>query len=280
MPPSTDVRIRPVRHHGRLVAAALAAFFLAGLLWSLARNPNIHWAVVGKYLLKDLTLQGVGVTVYLAAISMVIGLAGGVVVAVMRLSRNPVLSSLAWLFIWIFRGTPVLVQIIFWGFLGAFYKQISIGIPFTDLTFWSADTNSLVTPMVAALLALGLNEMAYSAEIIRAGILSVDEGQYEAAHSLGMTPGQTLRRIILPQAMRMIIPPMGSETIMMLKTTALVSVIAGSDLLTNLQQVYAQNFEVIPLLIVASIWYLAMTSLLSIPQYYLERRYGKGRSRT
>ncbi len=154
--------------------------------------------------------------------------------------------------------------------------QLIFGIPFTDITFFSASTSTIVTGSVAALLALGLNEMAYASEIVRAGILAVDEGQTEAAHSLGMTPAATTRRIVLPQAMRVIVPPMGNETITMLKSTALVSVISGHDLLTNLQNVYSQNFQVIPLLIVASVWYLALTSLLSIPQAWLERRYSRG----
>ncbi|GAA4038612.1 amino acid ABC transporter permease [Nonomuraea soli] len=161
------------------------------------------------------------------------------------------------------------MQILFWGFFGIFYPEIDLGV-------WSAPANEVITPMVAALLALGLNETAYAAEIIRGGIQSVDRGQNEAAHSLGMTPALTMRRIILPQAMRVIVPPMGNETINMLKTTALVSVIAAAELMTQVQRIYSQNYQTIPLLIVASLWYLVLTSLLSIPQAYLERRYGRG----
>ena len=179
----------------------------------------------------------------------------------------------------LFRGTPQIVQLLFWGFLGALYPKIALGIPFTHIHAVSAETHTVISVFVAALLGLGLNEAAYSSEIVRSGILSVDEGQTEAAYSLGMTPGQTMRRIILPQAMRVIIPPMGNETISMLKLTSLVSVIAGNDLLTNLETAYAQNFRVIPLLIVACIWYLALTSLLSVGQFFLERRYGRGATR-
>ncbi|HYY12048.1 MAG TPA: amino acid ABC transporter permease, partial [Kineosporiaceae bacterium] len=191
-----------------------------------------------------------------------------------------VLSAISGLFVWAFRGTPLLVQIIFWGFLGVFYERLSLGVPFGGPTFWSAQTSAVITPTIAALLALGLNEMAYASEIVRAGLLAVDHGQTEAAHSLGMTPNLTMRRIVLPQAMRVIVPPMGNETITMLKSTALVSVISGADLLTNLQAVYAQNFKIIPLLVVASIWYLVLVTLLSIPQAWLERRYGRGVARS
>jgi polar amino acid transport system permease protein len=207
---------------------------------------------------------------------MVIGLVGGVGVAIMRLSQNYVLRWVALAYVWFFRGTPVLVQIIFWGFLGAFYPRIIIGIPFTDVVFFDEQTSRLVTGTTAAILALGLNEIAYAAEIVRGGISSVATGQREAAASLGLSPAVTLRKVVLPQAMRVIVPPMGNEVITMLKTTALVSVIAGKDLLTNLQQAYAQNFRVIPLLVVASLWYLAMVTVLSLAQSRLEKRFGRG----
>jgi polar amino acid transport system permease protein len=270
----------PVRHPGRWVAAAVVLLVAAALAQSLATNPNLDWPTVGEYLFKDLTLRGIWVTVYLTVAAMVIGVVGGIVVAVMRLSDNPVLSAISGLFVWAFRGTPLLVQIIFWGFLGVFYERLSLGVPFGGPTFWSAQTSAVITPTIAALLALGLNEMAYASEIVRAGLLAVDHGQTEAAHSLGMTPNLTMRRIVLPQAMRVIVPPMGNETITMLKSTALVSVISGADLLTNLQAVYAQNFKIIPLLVVASIWYLVLVTLLSIPQAWLERRYGRGVARS
>ncbi|MFH0242274.1 amino acid ABC transporter permease [Streptomyces sp. HK10] len=271
-----ELRTVPVRHWGRWAAAAAALTAGGGTVWSLAKNPNLDWPTVGDYLLHDLVFSGLWTTVWLTAASMVMGLVGGTVVAVMRLSDNLVLSSLASLFVWVFRGTPILVQIIFWGYMGAFYEQVMIGIPFTDITFFSAPTSELVTPTIAALLALGLNEVAYASEVIRGGIQSIDKGQTEAAHSLGMRPGMTLRRIVLPQAMRVIVPPMGNDTVTMLKTTALVSVIAGHDLMSNIQDVYAQNYKVIPLLVVAAIWYLVLVSLLSIPQSWLERRYGRG----
>lgn len=266
----------PVRHVGRTVAAVLVALVVAGVLWSLAKNPNLDWPTIGHYLFAELTLRGVLVTVVLTVVSMLIGVVGGVGVAVMRLSDNYVLRWVALAYVWFFRGTPVLVQIIFWGYLGAFYPTTSIGIPFTGITFYSAQTSTLVTATTAAVLALGLNEVAYAAEIVRGGITSVPVGQREAAASLGLTPAATMRKVVLPQAMRVIVPPMGNEVITMLKTTALVSVIAGKDLLTNLQQVYSQNFRVIPLLVVASIWYLAMVTVLGLLQSRLERRFGRG----
>ena len=266
----------PLRHPLRWASGILVGLVAASLVLAFAQNPNIDWPTVGEYLFAPLTLQGLATTVFLTVAAMVIGLSGGVVVAIMRLSPNPVMRVVSGLFVWIFRGTPVLLQLIFWGFIGAFLPKIVIGIPFTSIEFWSVQTSDLIPATIAALLALGLNEMAYASEIVRAGIQSVDHGQTEAAHSLGMTPGRTMRRIVLPQAMRVIVPPMGNEVITMLKTTALVSVIAGRDLMSNLQAAYAQNFKIIPLLIVAAIWYLVLTSILSIPQAWLERRFGRG----
>lgn len=266
----------PVRHVGRTVAAVLVAIVVLSVLWSLAKNPNLDWPTIGQYLFAELTLRGIVVTITLTVVSMVIGIIGGVGVAVMRLSDNYVLRWVALAYVWFFRGTPVLVQIIFWGYLGAFYPRTTVGIPFTDVVFFDERTSTLVTATTAAILALGLNEIAYAAEIVRGGITSVAPGQREAAASLGLSPAVTMRKVVLPQAMRVIVPPMGNEVITMLKTTALVSVIAGKDLLTNLQQAYAQNFRVIPLLVVASLWYLAMVTVLSIAQSRLEKRFGRG----
>ncbi|MGW3356188.1 amino acid ABC transporter permease [Streptomyces bungoensis] len=273
------IEIVPVRHYARWAAAVVSVAALAGLVGSLAKNGNLHWDIVGTYLFAGLIFDGLATTLWLTAAAMALGLCLGTLIAVMRLSTNPVLYGLATFFVWIFRGTPLLVQIIFWGYAAALYKYVMIGIPFTHVTFFKAETNSLLTPAIAALLALGLNEAAYASEIVRAGIQSVDPGQAEAAHSLGMRPALTMRRIVLPQAMRVIIPPMGNETINMLKMTALVSIISAHDLMSNIQDVYAQNYQIIPMLVVASIWYLALVTLLSIPQAWLERRYGRGTAR-
>ncbi len=277
-PPAAEPVV-PLRHWGRWAAAVLALAALVGLVGSLAKNDNLRWDVVGKYLFSPLVFDGLVTTLWLTAASMVLGVVLGTGIAVMRLSANPVLYGLSTLFVWAFRGTPLLVQIIFWGYAGALYEKIMIGIPFTTVTFLEFDTNAVLTPAVAALLALGLNEAAYASEIVRAGIQSVDPGQTEAAHSLGMTGALAMRRIVLPQAMRVIIPPMGNETINMLKTTALVSVISAHDPMSNIQAVYAQNYQVIPMLVVASVWYLALVSLLAAPQAWLERRFGRGSHR-
>jgi polar amino acid transport system permease protein len=243
---------------------------------SVATNPRFGWGTVGDYLFDDRILRGLALTLELTVIAMVVGVALGVFFAVMRLSPNPLVAAASSFYIWLFRGTPVLVQILFWSFISALYPRISLGVPFGGPELLSGNANAIVTPFVAAVLALGLNEGAYMAEIVRAGILSVDEGQNEAAQALGMSRMQTMRRIVLPQAMRVIIPPTGNETISMLKTTSLVSVIATQELLYSAQLIYAVNYLQIPLLIVASLWYLTVTSVLSIGQYYVERRFGRG----
>jgi polar amino acid transport system permease protein len=273
-----DIRAVPVRHPGRWLAAAIVLVVAVALIHSVATNPRFEWDVVGEYLFDERILEGLRVTLELTVIAMAIGIVLGVLLAVMRLSPNPLVSGSSWLYIWFFRGTPVLVQIIFWYFISALYPKIAIGIPFGP-AFIHENANDLIHPFTAAILALGLNEGAYMAEIVRAGIISVEEGQSDAAHSLGMTRLQTMRRIVLPQAMRVIIPPTGNETISMLKTTSLVSVIAVADLLYAAQAIYAVNFKTIPLLITASIWYLACTSVLYVGQYYLERYYGRGAAR-
>ena len=254
-------------------------FLVAVLINSVATNSRFQWGVVGHFLFDSRILHGARITLELTALSMLVGIVLGVVLAIMRLSPNWLVSGSSSFYVWFFRGTPVLVQILFWSYVGALYPKISIGIPFGGPVFASASANSLIKPFVAGLLGLGLNEAAYMAEIVRAGILSVDEGQSEAAQSLGMTRLQTLRRVILPQAMRVIIPPTGNETISMLKTSSLVSVIAYTELLYSAQLIYSVNYKTIPLLMVAAIWYLVFTTVLSIGQYYIERHYGRGTSR-
>jgi polar amino acid transport system permease protein len=258
-----EIKAIPVRHPGRWVAAAIVLVLAAALAKSIATNPRFQWGIVGHYFFSSRVLHGLVVTLELTAISMAIGIALGTLLAVMRLSPNPLVSGASWLYIGLFRGTPVLVQILFWSFISALYPQLSLGIPFGP-QFAHFNANSVITPFVAGMLALGLNEGAYMAEIVRAGIISVEEGQTEAAQALGMTRLQTMRRIVLPQAMRVIIPPTGNETISMLKTTSLVSVIATTELLYSVQLIYAVNYRTIPLLIVASIWYLIVTTVLTI----------------
>jgi polar amino acid transport system permease protein len=274
-----EIQAVPVRHPGRWVAAAVILVLAATLIQSVATNPNFHWSIVGDYFFSSRILHGLVVTLELTAISMAIGIVLGIVLAVMRLSPNPLVAGASWVYVWFFRGTPVLVQLLFWSFISALYPRIHLGIPFIAPDLVSGDANQIITPFAAAILGLGLNEAAYMAEIVRAGILSVDEGQTEAAAALGMTRLQTMRRIVLPQAMRVIVPPTGNETISMLKTTSLVSVIAYTELLYSVQLIYAVNFRQIPLLIVASLWYLIVTTVLSIGQYYVERYFGRGTAR-
>ncbi|WP_232247448.1 amino acid ABC transporter permease [Kitasatospora azatica] len=280
------IKAVPVRHPGRWAGAIVVAVLAAMLIHALVTNPQFQWHVVGQYLFDSSILHGLGVTLELTALSMLIGVSGGTVLAIMRLSPNPVLSSTAWFYIWIFRGTPVLVQLLFWNFLGALWGKLSIGVPFGGFlglsdggAFWSEDTNKLIPLFVAALLGLGLNEAAYMAEIVRGGIQSVPLGQTEAAHALGMSQSSTMRRIILPQAMRVIIPPTGNETISMLKTTSLVSAISLEELLRAGENIYSRTFQTIPLLVVVSLWYLFLTSILTVVQYYIERHYARGANR-
>ena len=277
--PSEEIRAVPVRHYGRWIAAAVVAIIAVSLARSVVTNPRFQWDVVGDYLFDQRVLDGIVITIELTVLAMVIGIVLGLVLAIMRLSPNPLLSGGSSFYIWFFRGTPVLVQIVFWFYIAALYPSIDLGIPFGP-SFIHLDANTLIGKFVAATLALGLNEGAYMSEIVRAGIISVDEGQTDAAQALGMSRMQTMRRIVLPQAMRVIVPPTGNETISMLKTTSLVAFIALSDLFYSVQLIYSVNYKTIPLLIVASLWYLFMTSVLTIGQYYLERYYGRGRTRT
>jgi polar amino acid transport system permease protein len=273
-----DIKAIPVRRPGRWLAAAIVLVLALALAHSVATNPRFRWGTVGHYLFSSRILDGLLVTLELTVIAMAVGIVLGVVLAVMRLSPNPLVAGAASAYIWFFRGTPVLVQLLFWSFISALYPRISLGIPFGPALV-HGNANAIITPFVAAILGLGLNEAAYMAEIVRAGIVSVDEGQTDAAHSLGMTRLMTMRRIVLPQAMRVIIPPTGNETISMLKTSSLVSVIAYKELLYSVQLIYAVNFLQIPLLLVASIWYLVVTTILSIAQYYVERRFGRSSAR-
>jgi polar amino acid transport system permease protein len=276
--PPDEIKAIPVRHPGRWVAAAIVAFLAVALGNSMASNSRFEWGIVGHYFTSHRVLSGLVVTLELTVVSMAIGIALGILLAVMRLSPNPLVGGASWLYIWLFRGTPVLVQILLWYNIAALYPRFSVGIPFGP-TFAHFTASSIITPFVAGMLALGLNEGAYMAEIVRAGIISVPEGQTQAAQSLGMTRLQTMRRIVLPQAMRVIIPPTGNETISMLKTTSLVSVIAVTELTYSAQLIYSVNYRTIQLLIVASLWYLIVTTVLTIGQYYVERYFGRGSAR-
>jgi polar amino acid transport system permease protein len=288
-PDPEKIEAIPVRHPGRWVAAVIILILVAQLIhWMFfptfetwphfgrtsGSNP-LQWDVIWHYLFSDPILTGVVNTIKLTIIAMIIGAVLGVVLAIMRLSKNPIVSGVSWVYIWFFRGTPVLVQLIFWFNLPSVLRSISLGIPFGP-SWFHQNPQTLITTLVAVCLGLGLNEAAYMAEIARAGILSVDEGQVEAASALGMTRLQAMRRIVLPQAMRVIIPPTGNETISMLKTTSLAVFVSYNEVLGAASNIYARTYQVIPLLIVASIWYLFLTSILTVGQYYLERYYARG----
>jgi polar amino acid transport system permease protein len=274
------IRAVPLRHWGRWVGAALVLLVVAWLIASALRSHFIDFQVVWKYLFSHLILEGVRNTIVVSVLAQAAGIGLGVVFAVMRISKNPVLAAVSSFYIWFFRGTPVLVQLLFW-FNGvpSVFKNLTIAIPFTHITLYSTPMVNFMSPFMAAFLGLALNEGAYMAEIVRAGILSVEEGQTDAALALGMTSGTTMRRIVLPQAMRVILPPTGNEFISMLKTSSLATVVTYGELLRRAGDIYATNLQVVPLLVVASVWYLAITSVASIGQYYVERRFGRGRAR-
>jgi len=250
-----------------LVAALLTAYAAI----TVAANPAMRWDSIGRFLTAPIILQGLLITLLLTAASAVIGFAGGLVIALMRMSANPLIQTIAVGYLGFFRAVPLLVQILIWYNLGTFFPRLGVGIPFTEIGLYGA-TNDLLPPLVACLVAIGLNQAAYMGEIIRGGLLAVQPGQIEAATALGMTRAKAFRRVIAPQAARSIIPPLGNDTINLLKATSLVSIVGVGDLMTRAQGIYATNYQVIPLLIVASIWYLALTAIISLAQGLLERR--------
>ncbi len=280
VPESADLRTRPPRRPGRWIASFFVLYLTYLLAEFLITSEGMEWSVVGEYLYFDRILMGAWTTVWLTAVCMAIAIVLGVVIAVARMSSNPVLNIPSAVYVWFFRGTPVLVQLIFWFNLSSLIPTVDIQVPFGGPTLYSGSTNALITPLMAAVLGLALNEGAYMSEIVRAGIMGVDTGQSEAATALGMPKLLIFRRIILPQAMRLIIPPSSNELINLLKTTSLVSVITLSELLYSAQSVYAQSFQIIPLLVVASIWYLVMVSVLTVGQRFLEQRFSRGISRS
>ena len=264
-----------LRHPGRWVAGAVLAVLAVMFVNFVLTTPQLRLDLVVGYLFERSILRGLLVTIEVTAVAMLVGVVLGTLLAIMRLSENPMLRLVAGTYVALFRGTPILVQLLFWFFLGTVLPNISLGVPFGPEIF-SVSSNTLITQFVAAILGLGLNEAAYMAEIVRAGIGSVDRGQTEAAQALSMSPALTYRRIVLPQAARVIVPPTANELISMLKLTSLCLVIGLPELLTTAQLIYGRNFQQIPLLIVASIWYLVLTSLLTFGQARLERRMSRG----
>ena len=274
------IRAVPLRRPGRWLAAVVILALIGLFLYGAATNPNYQWSTYRAYLFDSRISSAAWNTLQLTFWAMVLGVVLGVLLAVMRLSPNPVLTSAAWVYLWIFRGTPVYVQLVFWGLFTSLYPHLAFGIPFVH-QFAHVDIQTLNAAFFFAAIGLGLNEAAYMAEIVRAGISSVGEGQTEAATALGMAWGLTMRRIVLPQAMRVIIPPTGNELISMLKTTSLVTAVPYTlDLYETQRGIAGVIFRPIPLLLVASTWYLAITSVLMVGQYFLEKHYAKGSSRT
>ena len=270
------IPVVPLRHPVRLAVAVVLILVALSAAWDVAVNQRYHWDVVVSYLFAPQIIAGAGLTILLTVVSMTAGIALGTLLAIMRLSENPILRTISRGYIWFFRGTPLLVQLIFWYNIAALYPVIAFGLPFGGPSVVLGSANVLISPLAAALLGLSLNEAAYMAEIIRGGLLSVDKGQVEATDAFGMTRSRALRRVIIPQAMRSIVPPTGNQLISMIKATSLVSVIAMADLLYSVQAVYNRTFEVIPMLMVAVIWYLVITSVLNIGQGFIERYYARG----
>lgn len=267
------------RNYGRWISWIIVTLVAIDVVWNVARNPNFEWHVVGQWFTEGTVVKGLGVTLGLTVVSMLLGVFIGLMLAIARLSQSQLLRRLSGLYIWFFRGTPLLVQLLFWYNMSTLFPRVVLGIPFGP-EYMSWNTNDLITPLTAAIAGLALNEAAYMAEIIRAGLLSVDNGQGETAQAFGMSRGRALRRIIIPQAMRSIIPPTGNQLISMIKATSLVSVIAMGDLLYSVQTIYNRTFEVVPMLMVAVIWYLLITSILNVGQSAIERYYARGTSRS
>ena len=269
----------PLRHPWRWVASTVILILVGLFIYGAATNEAYGWGTFGKYILDERIVKGVWITIQLTVWSMLLAIVVAVILAVMRLSPNPVLRSVSWVYLWIFRGTPVFVQLVFWGLIPTIYKNIQLGIPFGP-TFFHLNIQNLSMYFLLAILGLGFNEAAYLAEIIRAGISSVPEGQSEASTALGMSWLMTMRRTVLPQAMRVIIPPTGNEFIGQLKTTSLaVAVPFTLDLFGKQRDIASVIFQPIPMLLVAAAWYLLITSILMVGQFYLERYYSRGVSR-
>ncbi|MET8680444.1 amino acid ABC transporter permease [Streptomyces sp. NPDC004647] len=274
-PPSSEpeaIKAVPVRHYGRWVSGIVVLALLALIVNAFA-SADVNYGAIPDFMFNDTVLTGLGKTVLISVLSMIVGVLLGIVLAVMRLSKNPVTSSVAWGYVWFFRGTPVFVQLLLW-------FNLALIFPYLNLGFYKDEMSDFMTPFMAAFLGLALNEAAYMSEIVRAGIQSVDEGQTEASHALGMTHAKTLRRIVLPQAMRVIVPPTGNEFINLLKTSSLCSAVQYSELLRSTSDIGQTTGATVEMLFLAAFWYLITTSVFSIGQYYVERYYARGSVRS
>jgi polar amino acid transport system permease protein len=286
--PPEQIQAVPVRHPGRWIAAAVIALLIAMFVHMLVTNPVFQWGFMFDNMFSPPVIRGARTTLIMTVLAMVLGILLGIVVAIMRLSPNPVVSGASWAYVWFFRAIPRIVLLFFCANLGALYGTYNLGIPFDrqlmgllglsgDLRFLGLDGNQIFTGFFAGLLGLVLSEAAYMAEIVRAGIQAVDPGQTEAASALGMSRSKTLRRIVLPQAMRVIVPPTGNETIAMLKDTSLlIAVPVTSELNFQLRAIGSRTFQIIPMAVASILWYLALSSLLMVGQYFIEKRFSRG----
>ncbi|WP_405546112.1 amino acid ABC transporter permease [Streptomyces phaeochromogenes] len=272
------LKVVPVRHPWRWVAVTVTAVLLAQFVHGLATNSGWEWEVFAEFFTAEVILKAVWVTLQLTFYGTALGFALGIVLAFMRLSASPFLKAVSFAYIWAFRSIPLIVQLLFWFNLAYLYKKLEFGIPFGP-GFFSFDTMGLVGAMSAAVLGLALHQAAYAAEIVRGGVLSVDSGQLEAAAALGIPRLRQIRRIVLPQAMRSILPNAANEVISLFKGTSIVSVMAIGELFYQVQVIYGRNGRVVPLLMVATAWYILLTTALSVLQYYVERHFAKGSAR-
>lgn len=272
------LKVVPVRHPWRWAAVVATAVLVAQFAHGLITNPGWEWDVFADFFTTRTILKAVWITIQLTFYGTALGFALGIVLAFMRLSQSPFLKSVAFTYIWAFRSIPLIVQLLFWFNLTYLYKRLDFGIPFGP-GFFSFDTAGLVGAMSAAVLGLALHQAAYAAEIVRGGVLAVDGGQLEAAAALGIPRLRQLRRIVLPQAMRSILPNAANEVISLFKGTSIVSVMAIGELFYQVQVIYGRNGRVVPLLMVATVWYIILTTVLSIAQYYVERHFSRGATR-
>ncbi len=273
------LKVVPARHPWRWLAGLAALVVVAQFVHGLATNPGWEWDTFGRYLTTDTILRSVGVTLQLTAYGTVLGFALGIGLAFMRLSGSLVLQTISWTYVWVFRSIPLIVQLVFWFNISYLYKYLGVGIPFGP-ELWSFKTVNVLSAEGAAVLGLALYQSAYAAEVVRAGVISIDAGQFEAAAALGIPRLRQLRRIVLPQAMRGILPNAANQVIALLKSTSVVYVMAMGELFYQVQVIYGRNGRVVPLLMVATVWYVVLTTVLSVAQYYVERYYARGALRT
>jgi len=274
-----DLKVVPARHPWRLVGGTVIVLLTILLLNGMITNPAWEWSTFALYFFDVTVLQALLKTLMLAATSALLGFTGGVVLAAMRLSRNVVSQAASWLFVWLFRSIPLIVLLLFWGNINYLYGELTVGIPFGP-TFGSYDTLSIISVTAAAVIGLSLHESAYFAEIVRSGILSVDQGQSEASTALGIPKRVHFFRIVLPQAMRSILPNAANQLTSLIKSTSVVYVLAIGELFYQVQVIYGRNGRIVPLLMVATVWYVILVTALSIVQFYVERHFSKGALRT